>query len=264
MTCADRCGAVRCLLSISSSSSSPSPVKKVKRIEEQNKEIMEGTDGVTITETWLRKHTQMYVGATRHPFILDIREGSVDLSSFKRWLGQDYIFVRAFVPFVASVLVKAWKESDDKSDVEVILGGVAALNDEISWFKKEASKWGVALDSIAPQRANLEYCRFLESLAGAEMEYTRAITAFWAIEVVYQQSFAHCLEDGSKTPEELKETCRRWGNDGFAEYCRTLESIANRRLAQASDDMLAKAELIFLQVLEHEVEFWNMNHGGSA
>ena len=77
--------------------------------------------------------------------------------------GQDYIFVRKFVPFVASVLLKACKQSDDPSDMEVILGGVASLNDELSWFKKEASKWDVHLFSTAPQQTNTEYCRLLFS-----------------------------------------------------------------------------------------------------
>ncbi|KAG8372889.1 hypothetical protein BUALT_Bualt12G0114100 [Buddleja alternifolia] len=161
-----------------------------------------------ITDTRLRKHHLTYTGATRHPFILAIRGGSVDISSFKRWLGQDIIFVRAFVPFLASVLLKAWKESDDSSDVDVILGGLAALNDEIAWFKEEASKCGVALDSVVPQQSNLDYCRFLESLMNSDVSYTEAVTAFWVIEAIYQESFAHCLEDGSKTPEELKETCQ--------------------------------------------------------
>ena len=74
--------------------------------------------------------------------------------------GQDYLFVREFVPFVASVLIKACKESDDSSDMEIILGGVASLNDEIAWFKKEASKWGVELSTIVPQKANQDYCRY--------------------------------------------------------------------------------------------------------
>ena len=74
--------------------------------------------------------------------------------------GQDYIFVRAFVPFVASVLLKAWKESDESSDMEVILGGMAALNDELAWFKKEASKRGVSLSDIVPHKANICYCRY--------------------------------------------------------------------------------------------------------
>lgn len=74
--------------------------------------------------------------------------------------GQDYIFVRAFVPFAASVLMKACNETDDSSDMEVILGGMAALNDELAWFKKEASKWGVTLSAIVPLAANVRYCRY--------------------------------------------------------------------------------------------------------
>ncbi|CAI9765821.1 unnamed protein product [Fraxinus pennsylvanica] len=214
-----------------------------------------------IIATWMKKHRLIYTGATRHPFILNIRDGSIDISSFKRWLAQDYIFVRAFVPFVASILVKAWKETDDSSDIDLILGGMAALNDEIEWFKKEASKWGVALNSVVPHKANVDYCRFLESLMNPDVEYTLAITAFWAIETVYQESFAHCLEDGSRTPEELKETCQRWGNEGFGQYCCSLKNITNRCLEKASDDVLSKAEVILIRILEHEVEFWNMSRG---
>lgn len=210
-------------------------------------------------ETWMKKHAPLYTAATRHPFILSIRDGSVDLSAFKRWLGQDYLFVRAFVPFVASVLLKACKESDEGSDMEVILGGVASLNDEISWFKAEASKWNVPLTTLVPQKANLDYCSFLESLISPEVEYTVAVTAFWAIEAVYQESFAHCLQEGSKTREDLKETCERWGNDGFGQYCKSLQSIANRCLRKAPDDVISRAERVVLRVLELEVEFWNMS-----
>ena len=75
--------------------------------------------------------------------------------------GQDYIFVRAFVPFVASLIVKAWKESADSTDMEVILGGMASLNDELEWFKREAFKWGVKLSELlVPQKPNQEYCRY--------------------------------------------------------------------------------------------------------
>lgn len=220
----------------------------------------EKTNKIGIVDKWLKKHSVAYSGATRHPFIHSIRHGTVDLSSFKRWLGQDYVFVRASVPFVASVLLKAWKESDDSSDVEVILGGVAAFNDELAWFKKEASKWDVSLSDVVPLDANLRYCSFLESLMSSDIEYTVAITAFWASETVYQDSFAHCLEDNSNTPEELRETCERWGNDGFGQYCLSLREIANRRLEKAPADVVSKAEVVFVRVLEHEVEFWNMSH----
>ena len=83
----------------------------------------------------------------------------------------------------------------------------------------------------------LEWCyRFLENLTSPEVEYTVAMTAYWAIEAVYQESFAHCLEEGSKTPPELQEVCQRWGNDGFGSYCSALRSIADRLLLKSSDD----------------------------
>jgi hypothetical protein len=38
------------------------------------------------TAAWMEKHRQMYERATRHPFTVSIRDGTVDMSAFKRWL----------------------------------------------------------------------------------------------------------------------------------------------------------------------------------
>ncbi|KAK9673057.1 hypothetical protein RND81_12G143400 [Saponaria officinalis] len=191
-------------------------------------------------ETWMRKHKVSYFSATHHPFILNIRHASIH-SSFKCWLGQDYLFVRNFVPFVASVLMKCAKESDNESDMEVILAGMASLHDEIAWFKKEAAKWDVQLTRITPHKTNQNYWRFLESLMQPDVDYTVAVTAFWTIEAL--------------------EACERWGNEGFGQYCSSLQEIAERSLSKVSDDVKAKAEVTFLRVLEEEVEFWNMSEG---
>lgn len=175
---------------------------------------------------------------------------------------QECKFLRSFTAFVASVLVKAWKESDDRADEEVILGSLASLNDEFAWFKKEALKRDIDLTKIVPQNATAGYSRFLESLMRPEMEYTVAITALWAIEAVYHESFAYCMEDGSKTPLELREACERWGNEGFGNYCNTLKKIVDRRLEMAAGEISKKTEMALLRVLECEVEFWNMSRDG--
>ena len=48
------------------------------------------------------------------------------------WCGvvQDYLFVREFVRFAALLLSKAPPEHFD-----VLLGGLAALKDELAWFQ---------------------------------------------------------------------------------------------------------------------------------
>lgn len=101
--------------------------------------------------------------------------------------------------------------------------------------------------------------RFLDSLMRPEINYAVVMTAFWAIEAVYQVSFSLCLEEGSKTPPELMEACERWGNDEFKRYCLSLQEIANRLLQHAPEDVLDDAEAAFLSVLEKEIGFWSMS-----
>jgi hypothetical protein len=38
------------------------------------------------TAAWMATHRGMYERATRHPFTVSIRDGTVDLAAFKRWL----------------------------------------------------------------------------------------------------------------------------------------------------------------------------------
>ncbi|KAF7049259.1 LOW QUALITY PROTEIN: hypothetical protein CFC21_057827 [Triticum aestivum] len=222
---------------------------------------MEGDGGTAAA--WMATHRGMYERATRHPFTVSIRDGSVDLAAFKRWLGQDYMFVREFVAFLASVLLKCCKESDS-SDMETILGGLASLSDELSWFKKEAAKWSVDLAGISPLSSTPSVPKFLQSLDDPEISYSVAITTFWIIETVYQDSFAFCIEEGNKTPAELG-TCQRWGSPEFKQYCQSLQRIADRCLANAPHDVVVvkRAEEAFLGVLELEIGFWDMSSSQS-
>uniref|UniRef100_A0A0D9Z671 Thiaminase-2/PQQC domain-containing protein n=1 Tax=Oryza glumipatula TaxID=40148 RepID=A0A0D9Z671_9ORYZ len=194
------------------------------------------------TAAWMARHRGMYERATRHPFTVSIRDGTVDLSAFRRWL--------------------CCRQSDG-SDMEIILGGLASLSDELSWFKKEAEKWSVNLAEVSPLKSNTEYCRFLQSFSEPEISYVVAITTFWIIETVYQDSFAFCIEEGNKTPPELLGTCQRWGSPEFKQYCQSLQRIADRCLAEASADAARSAEEAFLRVLELEIGFWDMSSSRS-
>jgi hypothetical protein len=44
-----------------------------------------GVEAAT-TAAWMARHRGMYERATRHPFTVSIRDGTVDLSAFRRWL----------------------------------------------------------------------------------------------------------------------------------------------------------------------------------
>ncbi|XP_026410988.1 S-protein homolog 24-like [Papaver somniferum] len=50
--------------------------------------------------------------------------------------------------------------------MEVILGGITLLSDELTWFKNEASKWDVMLHGIALQEINQNHCRSIQDDLG--------------------------------------------------------------------------------------------------
>lgn len=66
--------------------------------------------------------------------------------------------MRSFVRFAASVLVKLPKDAPE-AEIDTILGGICALDQEISWFRSEGSKWGVQYGNLTLQEANINYCR---------------------------------------------------------------------------------------------------------
>ncbi|TMW92769.1 hypothetical protein EJD97_012589 [Solanum chilense] len=233
-------------------------------MEEKNNNDYKGKQ-LTQIEKWIRKHKLEYSAATRHPFIYSIHHGSIDFSCYKKWLEREYLFVKtALVPFAASVLVKAWKESIDSYDVEVILAFLAYLNDEISWLKQEAPKWHISLTSVVvDDKPLLDYFSFFERLTSPDVKYTEAITILWAVESVYYNGFKHCLEEGNNTPNEMEEGCKIWGSDNFKQYCESVENIANRTLEEALDEDVSKTEVLILEFLENVVHFWNMNLGGT-
>jgi hypothetical protein len=57
---------------------------------------------------------------------------------------------------VASVLLKAPKEGPD---LLLVLGGLAALDDELKWFQGKCAQRGVKIEGLAPALANREYVR---------------------------------------------------------------------------------------------------------
>jgi len=52
--------------------------------EKEKPDIFKGRPSSLVA--WTEKHRQMYERDTRHPFTVSIREGTVDMSAFKRWL----------------------------------------------------------------------------------------------------------------------------------------------------------------------------------
>ncbi|MDZ8189871.1 MAG: TenA family transcriptional regulator [Nostoc sp. ChiSLP02] len=201
---------------------------------------------VNICQQFLEKHSQIWQEATVHPFLEHCKLGIIQPQQFNTWLVQDYLFVIDFTRLVGRILAIAPSHHFD-----VILAGLAALKDELIWFKEKAVSRQLNLDA-QKQSVCIQYCEYMHNLA--LMPYPVQATAFWTIELAYNQGW----QLPGVIPEPYNEFSQRWGNAGFTEYVKHLEKQADEALQTASVAIQHQAEEAFLKVSKLEKDFWQM------
>ena len=178
----------------------------------------------------------LWAGATRHPFLDAVRDGTITDAAFDRWLGQDALFVADLLVFQARLLARAPRPAQG-----VLAGGCVALVDELDWFEKQAAR-----RSVAPGQQRLAatavYHQMLQRLD--DMPVDAALTALWVIERVYLLAWSSAASDTSP----YKEFVDHWTTPGFAAY---VDALAELATPEAYGELVA-------EVLTHEVAFWDM------
>jgi thiaminase len=197
-------------------------------------------------DQFIARHARAWEEATRHPFLEGCRTGTITCGQFATWLVQDYLFVVEFTRLAARVLTTAPGEHFD-----VLLGGLTALRDELSWFRAHAGERGLQL-TVPQQTPCVRYCQFMDQLAQAP--YPVQATAFWGIEAVYN----HAWRCASPMVAPYDEFARRWGSAEFGAYVEHLRRQADEALGTATSLEQAQAEAVFLEVLALEAHFWQM------
>lgn len=103
------------------------------------------------------------VACRDHPFVQGIATGGLDRTSFCFYVGQDAVFLDAFVRAYALGLAKAPDRQSANTFKELLDGGY----EELRLHAAYAERWGVSLDA-APAPATRAYTDFLLRVAALE------------------------------------------------------------------------------------------------
>jgi len=200
----------------------------------------------------LSAHLDAWDAATIHPFLTQCQEGSIRPAQFNTWLVQDYRFVTEFTRFLARTLAAA-----PDQDLDILLSGLQALQDELNWFREKAAERSLNLNT--PRQLTCQiYCEFMGSLVNAP--YAVQATALWAIEYAYNQGW----QLPGPMPAPYDEFADRWGNPGFTDYVNLLAQQADAALAIAPAPVQQAAEEAFLRVAALEQDFWQMAYSAEV
>ena len=193
----------------------------------------------------IQQHPEAWRGATNHPFLDSLREGTLSPQAFEVWLAQDYLFVGDLLPFQARLLARAPRPAQ-----AVLAGGLVAVEAELGWFEDMARGRGLMLEETRCP-ATSAYLSLLDALE--EEPYPVAITALWAAERAYLEAW------GSAAPGHptFRPFVEHWTTPEFAGYVAGLEEAVDAALA-AEGVPEDRVEAVFLQVASVEKDFWEM------
>jgi thiaminase/transcriptional activator TenA len=190
---------------------------------------------------------ELWHAATHHPFLDEVRDGSLDPAAFSRWLVQDHHFALALTRAEARYLANAPRE-----DFDVLLRGMEAMVAELAWFEQKAK--GGSLELAAPIHSTARaYVDYLQ--ATTYEPYAVQLTALWALERAYLEAWRTALP-GAPAYREFVE---HWTNPGYAAWLDELEAAANRVLARGGEAERGA----FRWIARYERDFWQMAYSGT-
>lgn len=185
----------------------------------------------------------LWIAATRAPFLDGIADGSIRAQAFDRWLEQDHHFLQGLVRSWGLLLRHA-----PRQDFGVLVSGIHAFNDELTWFEGVAAQRSLDLTG-PPLPAATAYSDALIELAS--QPYPVAMTGMWTVEAAYLAAW-QAVAPGSPDYEPY---VTNWASQAFADFVAELAGIVNRELPAGPTPEAAAA---FRQVATHEAAFWAM------
>jgi len=204
-----------------------------------------GTSRIT-TATIIKRHAPLWKVTCRNPFVGGVRDGSLPVETFNRWLVQDRHFVEGLFPAMCRIAAAA-----PDRDRQVLLVGLRSLAANLSWFARMLAARG--LDAGTPMhpvcRAYVDYTVSL----GFE-PYTVGLVALWAQYRAYRDAWAWAHPGAPK----FRSVVRNWYSPDFERFLRDLARAADAALAEASPRDIQRAEQAVLDVAKYELAFWVM------
>ena len=212
---------------------------------------------MSFTQNMHERYNSLWNHMTSHRFLQETRDNVVSDDTFSRWMQQDYLFVRAAIPFISALIPKAplrhWKPHSDV---------VSMLNKEMELFEERANATGISFEGITPWFINHAYIQFLMATAYTS-SYAEAYTLLYTAEKAYHDAWLE-VKKGIDPDSKWKPFVENWASDEFGQYVDYLQGELDQLAADAGKEELRKMEEIFELTVKYEISFWEMAYSGSV
>jgi thiaminase/transcriptional activator TenA len=218
---------------------------------------------MTLSAELYEKARPIWDAQLEHPFVTGLGDGTLEVERFKRWVLQDYLYLKEFARIFAWAVAKA-----DRLDA---MGWYAAvlnltLNTEMGLHRAYAERFGITpaeLEATEMWPTTRAYTDFLvRTSADGDMADLLAalLPCAWGYVYIGQQ----LARAARPTDQRYADWIAQYASEEFAEAAEWLKQELDRTAAGATRDKRARLAELFLLSSRYEWEFWEMCWLGEA
>ncbi len=212
---------------------------------------------MTLTDELFESVKPIWDAQLEHPFVKGLGDGSLEVDRFKRWVLQDYLYLKEFARIFAWAVTKTERLETMGWYAKVL---DLTLNTEMSLHRKYAERFGISADELETQEmwpTTRAYTDFLVRVS-ADGDVADLLAALlpcaWGYVYV-----ARALARG-KAPDDQRyaEWIEQYASDEFAEAAEWLKAELNKTTQGATAEKKRRLTDVFVLSSRYEWQFWEM------
>jgi thiaminase (transcriptional activator TenA) len=216
-----------------------------------------------VTEALYRAAQPLWDAQLEHPFVEGIGDGTLEEAKFRRWVLQDYGYLREFARVFAWAVARADRLESMGWYARVL---DMTLNEEMALHRSYAARFGISPEALEAEPmwpTTRAYTDFLvRTAADGDMADLLAalLPCAWGYVVIGRALAARELPEDRRYAEWIEQ----YASDAFAEAAGWLRQELDRVAESATPAKRARLEEIFVLSSRYELRFWDMCWNGES
>jgi thiaminase/transcriptional activator TenA len=218
---------------------------------------------VALTDDLFQAVKPIWDAQLEHPFVQGIGDGSLEPERFKRWVRQDYLYLKDFARIFAWAVAKADRLESMSRYASVLH---LTLNTEMALHRDYAGRFGLSpeeLEAEAMWPTTRAYTDFLvRTAADGDMADLLAalLPCAWGYVYVAQQ----LARNPRPADQRYADWIDQYASEEFAAASEWLKNELNRLASAADADKRQRLEELFVVSSRYEWQFWQMCQEGES
>ena len=212
---------------------------------------------MALTDELFEAAKPIWQAQIEHPFVKGLGDGSLEVGRFKRWVLQDYLYLKEFARVFAWAAAKA-DRLDSMGWYAKVLD--LTLNTEMSLHRSYAERFDVSAAQLEAEPmwpTTRAYTDFLVRVS-ADGDLADLLAALLPCAWGYVYVAQHLAAGQAPADERYVDWIAQYASDEFAEAADWLKAELNRVAEAAPDEKRKHLTELFVLSSRYEWRFWEM------